>query len=106
MTKKTAGILSLSLFTIVALLHILHEYFTPVSGTVLMWSRWIFIASLFIWGWFKKSLTTWIMIAMAMGIEIGVDFPAFFSLQPAFHLAFCPTARSGNRVWPMLYLTS
>jgi len=77
MTKKTAGILSLSLFTIVALLHILHEYFTPVSGTVLMWSRWIFIASLFIWGWFKKSLTTWIMIAMAMGIEIGVDFPAF-----------------------------
>ncbi|NMD29992.1 MAG: cation:dicarboxylase symporter family transporter, partial [Bacteroidetes bacterium] len=77
MTKKKAGILSLLLFTIVAILHILHEYVTPISSAVLMWSRWIFIASLFIWGWFKKSLTTWIMIAMAMGIEIGVDFPAF-----------------------------
>ncbi len=77
MTKKKAGILSLLLFTIVAILHILHEYFTPISSAILMWSRWIFIASLFIWGWFKKSLTTWIMIAMAMGIEIGVDFPSF-----------------------------
>jgi len=67
MTKKKAGILSLLLFTIVAILHILHEYVTPISSAVLMWSRWIFIASLFIWGWFKKSLTTWIMIAMAMG---------------------------------------
>ena len=77
MTKKKAGILSLLLFTIVAILHILHEYVTPISSAVLMWSRLIFIASLFIWGWFKISLTTWIMIAMAMGIEIGVDFPAF-----------------------------
>lgn len=27
--------------------------------------------------WFRKSLTTWILVAMALGVEIGLDFPAF-----------------------------
>jgi proton glutamate symport protein len=39
--------------------------------------RWIFIASLFLYGLYRKSLTSWILISMAVGIEIGLDFPAF-----------------------------
>src|SRR5690606_35207733 len=44
---------------------------------VLFTSRWLFILTLIIFAWYKKSLTTWILTAMAMGVEIGVDFPAF-----------------------------
>ncbi|MBK8140507.1 MAG: cation:dicarboxylase symporter family transporter [Chitinophagaceae bacterium] len=44
---------------------------------VLMTVRWIFIASLVLFAVYKKSLTTWILVAMAIGVEIGLDFPAF-----------------------------
>src|SRR5690606_32030806 len=33
--------------------------------------------SLILFAWYKKSLTTWILVAMAMGVEIGLDFPPF-----------------------------
>jgi proton glutamate symport protein len=50
---------------------------TPLPAQLLFISRWTFIASLLLFAWYRKSLTTWILVAMAMGVEIGVDFPAF-----------------------------
>lgn len=35
------------------------------------------MAALVLFAWYRKSLTTWILVAMAIGVEIGVDFPAF-----------------------------
>ena len=35
------------------------------------------MASLVLFAIHKKSLTTWILVAMAIGVEIGLDFPAF-----------------------------
>lgn len=78
MNKRNAGLLSLALFTIVAILHFLHfEKWTTVPSEVLITSRWIFIASLVLFALYKKTLTTWILVAMAIGIEIGLDFREF-----------------------------
>jgi len=38
--------------------------------------RWIVVLALCYFGYKKKNLTTWILISMAVGAEIGYDFPA------------------------------
>ncbi|MEP7376580.1 MAG: cation:dicarboxylase symporter family transporter [Chitinophagaceae bacterium] len=78
MNNRKAGKLSLILFTIVTLLHVLKWYnIINVPDVVLSVSRWIFIASLGIYAWFKKSLTAWIMFSMVLGILIGFEYRAF-----------------------------
>ncbi len=76
--KRKAGLLSLVLFTVVAVLHFIHfEKWATFPDTVLLFSRWIFVVSLVLFALYKRSLTTWILVAMAIGVEIGLDFPAF-----------------------------
>ena len=76
MNKRKAGLLSLLLFTVAAILHFLDMWkWVDVSDNVLLMSRWIVVASLVLFAVYKKSLTTWILVAMAIGVEIGVDFP-------------------------------
>ena len=78
MNRRKAGLLSLLLFTVVALIHFLHmQKWIILQEVVLMTIRWIFIASLVLFAVYRKSLTTWILVAMAIGVEIGLDFPAF-----------------------------
>ncbi|MGZ8510622.1 MAG: dicarboxylate/amino acid:cation symporter [Chitinophagaceae bacterium] len=78
MNKRKAGLLSLVLFTVVAVLHFIHfEKWATFPDAVLLFSRWIFVGSLALFAVYKRSLTTWILVAMAIGVEIGVDFPAF-----------------------------
>ena len=43
---------------------------------VLLGSRWLLIATLFAWGLERRSLTTWILVSMVVGAEIGHDLPA------------------------------
>ncbi len=57
----------LSLGTHYGLLHLP----TPI----LIGSRWLFIAALFGYGIARRNLTTWILIAMVAGAEIGHDWP-------------------------------
>ncbi|MGZ8558126.1 MAG: dicarboxylate/amino acid:cation symporter [Chitinophagaceae bacterium] len=78
MNKRRAGFLSIVLLTVVAILHFIHlENWITFSDNTLMASRWIFVGSLTLLAFYKKSLTTWILVAMAIGVEIGLDFPAF-----------------------------
>lgn len=77
MNKRKAGLLSIILFTAVSLLHFLDAKWVSVPNLVLFASRWLVIVSLVVFAFYKKSLTTWILVAMAIGVEIGVDFPAF-----------------------------
>jgi len=77
MIKQKAGLLALFLFTVVVILHFLHfQKWVTLPEQVLLTSRWVFITSLALFAIFKKSLTTWILVAMAIGVEIGLDFPA------------------------------
>ena len=78
MNKRKAGLLSLILFTIVAVLHFIHlEKWVTFPDNALLASRWIVVGSLVLFALYKKSLTTWILVAMAIGIEIGLDFRDF-----------------------------
>ncbi len=78
MNKRIVGLLALGSFTLIALLHFLHfENWVKFDPVLLQVFRWIFVAILIVFGWYKKSLTTWILVAMAIGVEIGLDFPTF-----------------------------
>ena len=76
--KRNALISSLALFFVAALLYVLSRYGgmqipAPVSASV----RWLAILALCVFAWTKRSLTTWIIVGMVVGAEIGNDFPAF-----------------------------
>lgn len=78
MNLRKAGLLSFLLFTIVAILHLVDmQGWADMDESVLMSSRWIFVGSLVLFAIYKRSLTTWILVSMAIGIEIGLDFRAF-----------------------------
>jgi proton glutamate symport protein len=77
MNKRKAGWLALALFTLVAILHFLHyNNIVTIGREILLASRWLFVGSLVLFAVYKRSLTTWILVAMAIGVEIGLDFPA------------------------------
>jgi proton glutamate symport protein len=64
-----------SLF-LVSLLTVLNHYeIFHVEKTVLLVFRWIFIATIVAYAFYKKSLTTWILISMIIGAEFGYDLP-------------------------------
>ncbi len=78
MNKRNSGLLVLLLLTIVAILHVLHlNHIVSFPETVLMVSRWTLIASLVLFAFMRRSLTTWILVSMVIGIEIGLDFREF-----------------------------
>jgi proton glutamate symport protein len=60
----------------VGLLHAVAQWLPDLlDATFLSGARWYAIAALCWFGYQKKNITTWILIAMAIGVEIGVDFP-------------------------------
>ncbi len=76
MKFKNFGIVALIAVSFSALLTFLAHYnILSVPDLALMFSRWLAIAGLFLYGFKKKSLTTWILISMVVGAEIGHDFP-------------------------------
>ncbi len=78
MNSRKAGIASLIIFTVVALLHTLAwEFNAPITPTVLAITRWALVGSLIVYAFFKKSLTAWILASMVLGVFIGYEFPAF-----------------------------
>lgn len=59
---------------VVAGLHLLPQIFgVSLDAWFLMAARWWAVGALVIYGWRAKSLTTWILISMAVGFEVGVD---------------------------------
>ncbi len=104
MNKRKAGLLSLILFTATAVIHFLHfENLVTIGDAALLASRWIFVASLVVFGVYKRSLTTWILVAMAIGVEIGLDFREFsqnLSFLSAIFLRLVKTI-----VAPLLFAT-
>jgi proton glutamate symport protein len=76
MKFSNLGIIAIIVISFSALLTFLDHYsLLNVPELVLMFSRWLAIAGLFLYGFKKKSLTSWILISMVVGAEIGNDFP-------------------------------
>ena len=66
------------LLSIAAVLHFIH-YYTGVEfpHLALVASRWITWVFVILYAFNKKSLTTWILVSMIVGTEIGLNFPLF-----------------------------
>lgn len=78
MSQKRIIQIILALLSIATVIHVVHYYanvhFPPV---ILIASRWITWAFVILYAFNKKSLTTWILVSMIIGIEIGLNFPDF-----------------------------
>ncbi len=75
MNQRKIGLIALIICTLVAILTFIHLKITPFPDSVLFVARWIAVASLTLFAYARKSLTTWILVAMVIGAEIGYDFP-------------------------------
>lgn len=78
MTKKRIIKIFFVLFTISAIIHLADFYkiFVP-PAIVLTGSRWVAWLVLIWFAVKKKSLTTWILMSMVIGVEVGLNFPEF-----------------------------
>jgi proton glutamate symport protein len=63
----------LAIFTTLAV----HYGYADIPAYIPMFTRWVFMAVLLYWGIKMKNMTTWILLSMVIGAEIGYDFPAF-----------------------------
>ncbi|WP_207425529.1 dicarboxylate/amino acid:cation symporter [Pedobacter sp. SYSU D00535] len=76
MKLKQAGFAAIIAVSIAAILAFLNSYnLVPVTPSVLLFSRWLAIVVLLLYGIKKNSLTSWILVSMIVGAEIGNDFP-------------------------------
>ncbi|PSR56228.1 dicarboxylate/amino acid:cation symporter [Adhaeribacter arboris] len=78
MPKSRLVLLIALIFTAALSLSLLNEYgYLAIAPPVLTTVRWIAIALVLYFAYLKRSLTTWILVSMLVGAEIGYDFPAF-----------------------------
>jgi proton glutamate symport protein len=76
-TKTSVVLALLGALTVAALLGAVdHLGLIDVPSAVLLASRWLAIAALVAFALQRKSLTTWILVSMVVGAEIGHDLPA------------------------------
>jgi proton glutamate symport protein len=76
--KKSLLYFTFLFITIVIALHLLSLYnFVTIQADLLTYCRYVVLAISIYYAIRKKSLTTWIMISMLIGAEIGHDFPEF-----------------------------
>lgn len=76
MKKTRIGQITLSVITIAIILTLLHEFnFLNIPVQMMFAMRWIVALILLVYASSKKSLTTWILVSMIMGVFIGIDFP-------------------------------
>jgi proton glutamate symport protein len=76
-TKKRTIQIFLVLFTIAAAINLADFYFVSLHHWVVTGSRWAAWFMLILFAWKKRSLTTWILLSMVIGVEIGLNYPDF-----------------------------
>lgn len=78
MSQKRIVQVILILLSIATVIHLLHYYADiHFPELALVTSRWLAWAFVIFYAINKKSLTTWILVSMVVGVEIGLNFPAF-----------------------------
>ncbi|MBI3482171.1 MAG: cation:dicarboxylase symporter family transporter, partial [Bacteroidetes bacterium] len=73
--QKSLYLLILLFDTIAILLGVIDHYSISIETDVLAASRWIIWGLMIYLAYQRKSLTTWIVVAMMLGCEIGFSFP-------------------------------
>jgi len=73
--KTKSLLLFVASFTLTAVLSLVSQYGTPLPPAFLLSLRWISIAALVLYALYKRTLTTWILVAMIAGAVLGHDWP-------------------------------
>jgi proton glutamate symport protein len=73
--QKTLYLLIFLFITIAILLGVVDHYTITINESILSASRWLVWVSMMYLAIQRKSLTTWIVVAMMLGCEIGFSFP-------------------------------
>ncbi|WP_129714693.1 dicarboxylate/amino acid:cation symporter [Pedobacter sp. SYP-B3415] len=84
MKKKRVGIFTLVAVTLAILVAVLKDFnLAEVPDQVMMIVRWSLALILVFYAYTRKNLTTWILVCMALGIFVGIDYPhVAIALQP------------------------
>ena len=70
------GLITLIFITIAVVITLLNQFeIIAASPGLMMTVRWVVAIFLVSYALMKKNLTTWILVAMMLGVFIGVDFP-------------------------------
>ncbi len=77
--NKVPGQYLLFLLTVLFLVSLLtiinHFKLIDIGKNVLIVFRWIALLAIMGYAWYRKSLTTWILVSMLLGAEFGYDLP-------------------------------
>src|SRR5437867_888804 len=65
--------------------------------------RWVGLVGLVLYAWRKRSLTAWILVSMALGAEIGHDWPAVGQSARLLSLIFLRLIKT--IIAPLLFAT-
>ena len=68
--------LALAAITVAAILTVVSHYITPLPHALLLTIRWMTLAALVVYACFRRTLTTWIVVAMLIGATLGHDWPS------------------------------
>jgi proton glutamate symport protein len=76
--KKYLPVLLIIAASIIAVFTAIN-FFNPLTITSLVHTafRWLFLFGMVLYAVNKRSLTTWILVSMLLGAEVGHDFPVF-----------------------------
>lgn len=78
MKNKVLVFIIICLSIVSSVLSFLHLKFeAPIPSELIASSWWLFIGFLLMWAFRKKSLTTWILVSMVVGVRLGIDFREF-----------------------------
>ncbi|MFL9844189.1 dicarboxylate/amino acid:cation symporter [Flavobacterium rhizosphaerae] len=75
MKPKNFSLLALITILLTATLYFIDYFITDVSNEVLFGLRWLTVIVLIVYGFSKRSLTTWILVCLVIGACVGHDWP-------------------------------
>lgn len=76
MKKTKIGLITLVCITIALIITLLKEFdIVSVADNVMIAARWVSAVVLVAYALTRRNLTTWILVAMLLGVFVGVDFP-------------------------------
>jgi proton glutamate symport protein len=79
------------------------EFAGAETHSIMIIIRWLVVSGLIAYGWRRKSLTTWILVAMVAGAEIGNDWPGIAVNLRLLSLIFLNLIRT--IIAPLLFAT-
>ena len=78
MSQKRVIQIIFTFLTITTVLHLINYYLhLPLPHALLVASRWVTWVFVIVFAFRKRSLTTWILVSMIIGVEVGLNFPLF-----------------------------